>query len=94
MPIDGSGRRSIRPQRVSRTFSPIIKMDFNTRKLLTRIGIKREDFSVAFSLSDVSEIECFVAREKELAEYTGPSVATVAVVPLSFTASKESARHR
>src|SRR6266536_6199769 len=38
------------------------------RKLLTRTGIQREDFSVAFSLSDVSEIDHFVAREEELAE--------------------------
>jgi hypothetical protein len=38
------------------------------RKLITRIGIQREDFSVAFSLSDVSEIDHFVAREEELTE--------------------------
>jgi len=38
------------------------------RKLPTGIGIKHEDFSIAFSLSDVSEIEHFVAREEELAE--------------------------
>ncbi|KAN0072834.1 HET domain containing protein [Elaphomyces granulatus] len=31
-------------------------------------GTKREDFSVAFSLSDIPEIEQFVAREEELAE--------------------------
>ncbi|CZR52934.1 related to calcium-independent phospholipase A2 [Phialocephala subalpina] len=31
-------------------------------------GIKREDFSVAFSLSNVPEIEYFVAREEELGE--------------------------
>ncbi|KAN0072353.1 hypothetical protein V8E54_009282 [Elaphomyces granulatus] len=31
-------------------------------------GAKREDFSVTFSLSDVPEIEKFVAREDELAE--------------------------
>ncbi|KAN0068018.1 HET domain containing protein [Elaphomyces granulatus] len=31
-------------------------------------GTKREDFSAAFSLSDVSEIEQFVAREEEFAE--------------------------
>ena len=37
-------------------------------RLLARIGIKREGFSVAFSLSDVSEIAQFVAKEKELAE--------------------------
>jgi AAA+ ATPase superfamily predicted ATPase len=37
-------------------------------KLLTRVGIKREDFSVAFSLSDVSGFEHFIAREEELAE--------------------------
>jgi AAA ATPase domain len=36
--------------------------------LLTGIGIRHKDFSVAFSLSDVSEIEHFVAREEELAE--------------------------
>jgi NB-ARC domain len=36
--------------------------------LLTRIGIRHKDFSVAFSLSDVSEIEHFVAREEELVE--------------------------
>jgi hypothetical protein len=35
---------------------------------LTGIDTKREDFSVAFSLSYVSEIEQFVAREEELAE--------------------------
>ena len=38
------------------------------RKILTGIGIQREDFSVTFSLSDVSEINRFVAREEELAE--------------------------
>ena len=38
------------------------------RKLLTRLGIKREDFSVALSLSNASDIEHFVAREEELAE--------------------------
>ena len=36
--------------------------------MLTGIGIRHKDFSVAFSLSDVSEIEHFVAREEELAE--------------------------
>ena len=43
-------------------------MHLSIRKLLTGIGIKQEDFSIAFSLSDVSEIEHFVAREEELAE--------------------------
>jgi DNA replication protein DnaC len=38
------------------------------RKLLTRAGINREDFSVAFSLSNISDIEHFVAREEELTE--------------------------
>jgi len=38
------------------------------RELLTRVGMKREDFSVAFSLSNVSDIESFVAREEELLE--------------------------
>ena len=36
--------------------------------MLTRAGIKREDFSVAFNLSNVPEIEHFVAREEELGE--------------------------
>jgi hypothetical protein len=45
-----------------------MKMHSSVRKILTGIGIKREDFSVAFSLSDVPEIEQFVAREEELAE--------------------------
>jgi hypothetical protein len=36
--------------------------------LLTRKGTNREDFSVPFSLSDVSDIEQFVGREKELGE--------------------------
>ena len=37
-------------------------------KLLTRSGFKREDFSVTFSLSDVSDAEYFVARKIELIE--------------------------
>ena len=37
-------------------------------KLLTTVGLKHEDFSVAFSLSEFSGIEHFVAREEELAE--------------------------
>jgi hypothetical protein len=36
--------------------------------LLTRIGIKYENFSIPFSLSVVSDIEHFVAREDELRE--------------------------
>jgi AAA ATPase domain len=43
-------------------------MCLSIRKLLTRIGIKHKDFSVTFSLFDVSVIEHFVAREEELAE--------------------------
>jgi len=43
-------------------------MHSKIRKILTGIGTKREDFSVAFSLSDVPEIEHFVGREEELAE--------------------------
>ncbi|KAL5325692.1 hypothetical protein ACEPPN_006822 [Leptodophora sp. 'Broadleaf-Isolate-01'] len=31
-------------------------------------GFKREDFSVTFSLSDVSEVEYFVAKEDELSK--------------------------
>jgi hypothetical protein len=45
-----------------------VKTRLSIRKLLTGIGIRHKDFSVAFSLSDVSEIEHFVAREEELAE--------------------------
>lgn len=40
----------------------------STRGLLSKIGINHQDFSVAFSLADVSEIEHFVAREEELEE--------------------------
>jgi hypothetical protein len=45
-----------------------VKICSGIRRLTTRIGTNREDFSVTFSLSDVSEIEHFVAREEELAE--------------------------
>jgi ATP/maltotriose-dependent transcriptional regulator MalT len=43
-------------------------MHISVKKLLTGIGAKYKDFSVAFSLSNVSGIEHFVAREEELAE--------------------------
>ena len=43
-------------------------MNPSIKKLLTGIGIKHKDFSIVFSLSNVSEIEHFVAREGELAE--------------------------
>ena len=46
----------------------IVKIHSSIIKILTGIGTKYEDFSVAFSLSNVSEIEHFVAREEELAE--------------------------
>jgi hypothetical protein len=36
--------------------------------VLTRVGIKHEDFLVAFSLSNIPKIEHFVAREEELRE--------------------------
>ena len=48
-----------------------MKMHPNIREMLTGIGTKREDFSVAFGLSDVPEVEHFVAREDELAEMHG-----------------------
>jgi hypothetical protein len=38
------------------------------RQSLTEVGSKHEDFSVTFSLSDVPNIEHFVAREQELEE--------------------------
>jgi len=37
-------------------------------KLLTKVGIKREDFSVALTFSSVYDIEHFVAKEAELLE--------------------------
>jgi NB-ARC domain len=43
-------------------------MHLSIKKSLTGIGIKYEDFSIVFSLSDVSGIEHFVVREEELAE--------------------------
>ena len=45
-----------------------IKIQPGIAKLLTRSGFKREDFSVTFSLSDVSDVEHFVAREDELSK--------------------------
>jgi len=48
-----------------------MKMHLSIGGILTRIGTKREDFSVAFGLSDVPEVEYFVAREDELAEMHG-----------------------
>lgn len=33
---------------------------------MTRAGINHKDFSVAFSISNISDIEHFVAREEEL----------------------------
>jgi hypothetical protein len=38
------------------------------KKLLTRIEIRHKDFLVAFSLSNVSKIKHFVAKEEELVE--------------------------
>jgi hypothetical protein len=38
------------------------------RKLLISLGFKCKDFSVAFSLANVSEVEHFVARKTELIE--------------------------
>src|SRR5467141_5160101 len=65
--LSGSGRRLTGRQRVSCSL-PSLAFIWGVRKLLTGIGTKREDFSVAFSLSNVPEIEEFVAREEELAE--------------------------
>jgi NB-ARC domain len=48
-----------------------VRIHSNVWKILTRIGTKQGDFSVTFSLSDVSETEHFVAREEELAEIHG-----------------------
>jgi len=44
------------------------KTQLGIAKLLTRSGFKHEDFSVTFSLSDVSDVEHFVAREDELSK--------------------------
>lgn len=46
----------------------ILRIHLGIAKLLTRSGFKREDFSVTFSLSDVSEVEYFVAKEDELSK--------------------------
>jgi hypothetical protein len=35
---------------------------------LTRAGVKHKDFSVAFSISNISDVEHFVARKEELTE--------------------------
>jgi len=45
-----------------------LRIHLGIAKLLTRSGFKREDFSVTFSLSDVSDAEHFVARKTELIE--------------------------
>jgi hypothetical protein len=36
------------------------------KKLLTRLGFKRKEFSVAFSFFNVSDVKHFVAREAKL----------------------------
>ena len=59
-PFDGSGRRLPRLGKASRFVYS------RKRELLTTTGY--EDFSVPFSLSGAPDIECFVARERELAE--------------------------
>jgi hypothetical protein len=48
--------------------SSSVQVQSTDSKSLTGAGIKREDFSVPFSLSDVVQIENFVAREEELAK--------------------------
>jgi hypothetical protein len=45
-----------------------INVHLGIRKLLTLLGFKRDDFAVAFSLSNVSDVEHFVARKTELVE--------------------------
>jgi len=45
-----------------------LKIQLGIAKLLTRSGFKREDFSITFSLSDVFDVEHFVAREDELSK--------------------------
>ena len=45
-----------------------MKWNLGIGKPLTLSGSKREDFSVVFSLSDISHVERFVARETELVE--------------------------
>jgi hypothetical protein len=45
-----------------------LRIHLGIAKLLTRSGFKREDFSVTFNLSDVSDVEHFVARKTELIE--------------------------
>jgi hypothetical protein len=45
-----------------------LRIHLGIAKLLTRSGFRREDFSVTFGLSDISDVEHFVARETELIE--------------------------
>jgi tetratricopeptide (TPR) repeat protein len=65
-------KRLTRPQKVGAFLCykhlSRINAHLGIRKLLTSSGFKREDFSVAFSLSNIFDIEHFVARTTELAE--------------------------
>src|SRR4051794_30576381 len=49
-------------------YSSEAKAYLDIRQLLTSLGLKCEDFSVSFSLSNVSDVEHFVGRKTELAE--------------------------
>jgi hypothetical protein len=49
-------------------YSSRINAYLGIKKLLTSSGFKREDFSVAFSLSNVYDVQHFVARKPELIE--------------------------
>jgi hypothetical protein len=69
---DGSKKKSRKPPRVG-VVSILSGLHdrygkFHGNNLLTGAGTKREDFSVPFSVSDVPELEHFIAREEELAE--------------------------
>jgi hypothetical protein len=47
---------------------PIMRIYLGIAKLLTGLGHKREDFLVTFSLSNVFDVDYFVAREDELSK--------------------------
>jgi hypothetical protein len=61
-------RRAIDEDLRGKSSSLTVVFSCNTLKLITGLGIKRDDFSVTFYSSDIPEIELFIAREEELKE--------------------------
>jgi hypothetical protein len=65
--IDKSLKGKLFPH-VTLFFSCRVQIQYAKTRLLMEVGTRYEDFAVPFSLSGVSEIKQFVAREEELAE--------------------------